>query len=492
MALAMSRTPSRDRGLDVGAIALRPLALGAVGTIAVISVLVLMIAPKFRFGAILGVLVVGGANALPGPDLTTHSHGGLTYQDACVALLCLAMFVDLLRQNLRPLLNLTMPRVMLGSSLTLLGWFTFTLYRTDISYDQPLLRAANYGVDFVTYACMIPLFAGVFQRRDVRTGMLVVVGLFTCEQAFLYIIATLVGDLPSVLLHVYLSRVSNGIHRLYSTETDLFHAAAFVGMGTVLFASDRRAQFLGGTTAALCLVALLATQTRAIYIGDAGGAILSLVVWLTRSGPNTHRARGRLLRGAVGGIAIAAALVLSVPQISSVVNASLTRLGSSVSTVQSSSTQNSTIAVRQQEARDIDQAIGSQWLLGRGLLDPSYQPAFPARDGALRNSDVGILNVVATMGIVGAAIYYFPLVAVTLVLLIPAQRRLEDDDIWIRVAVMGWAIATAISSITLITMFSPTGVVTCALMLGLGAAAARRPQPLRMVRSAASLVSEAL
>jgi hypothetical protein len=58
-------------------------------------------------------------------------------------------------------------------------------------------------------------------------------------------------------------------------------------------------------------------------------------------------------------------------------------------------------------------------------LHPDVRPVSPLPDGSIRNGDVGVLNAVMTMGVIGAALIYAPLVA-----LFAAT--------WILYAVMTW------------------------------------------------------
>jgi hypothetical protein len=116
----------------------------------------------------------------------------------------------------------------------------------------------------------------------------------------------------------------------------------------------------------------------------------------------------------------------------------------------------------------LEQRLGGHALLGLGFIDPrdQYDPSLPY--GSIRNSDVGILNVVMTMGVVGAVLYYLPLLTVGVALAIRGWRGCSNTIAWIGLGSFAWCVTAAVTSPTLVTLFSPTGVVSAAAMLGLG------------------------
>jgi hypothetical protein len=111
--------------------------------------------------------------------------------------------------------------------------------------------------------------------------------------------------------------------------------------------------------------------------------------------------------------------------------------------------------------------LGGKWLLGVGLIPPSayYFGALPA--GSLRNTDVGILNGLTTMGIIGTALIYLPVVVVLVHVL---SRRAWGAAIpypWLRYSSAIWIVATLVSSATIITLFSLPGLAMTVVILAI-------------------------
>jgi hypothetical protein len=126
------------------------------------------------------------------------------------------------------------------------------------------------------------------------------------------------------------------------------------------------------------------------------------------------------------------------------------------------------VAERLVEASLIEQPLRGHELLGLGFLDPTYVYFVGLPSGSIRNPDVGLLNITATMGIIGTVWYYLAIVGITLGLVVRARSLRSSPFGWLGLGVLAWCVTTLVSSITLVTLFSPTGVVPAAAMLGLG------------------------
>ena len=90
-------------------------------------------------------------------------------------------------------------------------------------------------------------------------------------------------------------------------------------------------------------------------------------------------------------------------QISSATTAVVQRAESTVSTTTADS---GNLGYRTQLDNTMLQVLGARWPVGLGFLDPTvhYVPELP--NGAIRNADVGIFNVLMTMGAMGAVLIY--------------------------------------------------------------------------------------
>jgi len=178
-------------------------------------------------------------------------------------------------------------------------------------------------------------------------------------------------------------------------------------------------------------------------------------------------------------VVVATAAVIAVsPQgkVADALNSAGSRLGSVVATATSGNTATSTVAVRLSELSLLEQRLGSHAVLGLGFIDPrdQYDPSLPF--GSIRNSDVGLLNVTMTMGIIGTLLYYTPLLLVAVGLALRGRELWPDDAGWLGFGAFAWTVTALITSVTLVTLYSPTGVVSSAAMLGLGAVVLLRPR----------------
>jgi hypothetical protein len=90
-------------------------------------------------------------------------------------------------------------------------------------------------------------------------------------------------------------------------------------------------------------------------------------------------------------------------------------------------------------------------------------------EGAIRNSDVGVFNALMTMGVIGALLIYAPLLYGFVALLRAAStwRRLGlPERRWIAYGGAAWIAWALVGSWNLGVLFSVTGLVVTALVLG--------------------------
>jgi uncharacterized membrane protein (DUF441 family) len=452
--------------------------------IAVIGAGALAVPARYRLGVAFGVLIVVGLDVFPGTDLDALIvTSGFHAQDWVVAILCISLLIDNVRYGFGGLFRARIGFALIVSSLLIIMWWLIVLYRTDTEQLYPLSTDANFGRDFLTFAVMTPLFAGSFQRRDVRDAMLAAVACSAVVAALVYFVGTL-GHITSVtyLIHLTATRQVNGATRLYAPVEDLFGAAMPLGAGALLLGSSRRTRYIGASVAITGLAAIIAELTRAQYIGSGAGLAIAAVVWTGRAGGGNSRirrlARQRLLSNLTVVVVATAAVIAVSPQgkVADALNSAGSRLGSVVATATSGNTATSTVAVRLSELSLLEQRLGSHAVLGLGFIDPrdQYDPSLPF--GSIRNSDVGLLNVTMTMGIIGTLLYYTPLLLVAVGLALRGRELWPDDAGWLGFGAFAWTVTALITSVTLVTLYSPTGVVSSAAMLGLGAVVLLRPR----------------
>jgi hypothetical protein len=479
----VSASERGDRRLDVLVLTAAPLLVvvgtgGGSGSELVVAGLLavvlatLLVPPGRRFGVLLGVFTVAGIDALPGYSFSSHPvYHGFNAQDVVVIVLACLLAVENVQSRAtasRPSSSVIAVSVW---SFTLVAWWLYTVYRTEQDYAQPLVGTINTGRDFVFYALLVPLFASSLRRRELRNTVLATVAIFAVVDGLAYVVASADHGVLSSFVHSTQVRSLNGLTRIYASAGDLFAAVLPLAVGAAALCTDRRSRLAAGAIAALALLDVLAGQTRAEYIGSLAGITFALIVWMTQSGERVRRARRGVLRAMCAVVLVSAALAVINPggKVTAVFGGVFSRITSISSTATSANPSESTVAVREQEAGLIEEQLAGHWIIGEGFPDPSYIYNDQLVDGSIRNTDVGVLNAAATMGIVGTVIYFVPIVGVLIGLGLKARSGVERES-WMAFGVFGWCVSALVTAVTLVTLFSPTGVVASAVVIGLGGA----------------------
>ena len=117
-----------------------------------------------------------------------------------------------------------------------------------------------------------------------------------------------------------------------------------------------------------------------------------------------------------------------------------------------------TVSYRLHVARLELEVLGDNWVAGVGFLNPAYHwvPGLP--EGSIRNSDLGPLSLLMTMGLIGLFLAYMPPVAGLFYLL----RRRRSFVQYGGAMYLG---AALVASITLETISSKTGLLVLGPML---------------------------
>src|SRR5579871_3584134 len=131
-------------------------------------IVVFLLVERFGPGLVVGLLALGGLNALPGPNLqTTHVALSFTAQDACViALVAVLALLSPGRPGSRPRASAIERPMVLWAGVFLTLWLV-TVGRTVIGSPVPLHRALYWCMDFAAFAALIPLFARAFRDEGV-------------------------------------------------------------------------------------------------------------------------------------------------------------------------------------------------------------------------------------------------------------------------------------------------------------------------------------
>ncbi len=256
----------------------------------------------------------------------------------------------------------------------------------------------------------------------------------------------------------------------------LVRAAFALACGALILAPSRRLRRWAAFGAAVFGVAVLLSLTRAAYFGAAAGFGVAGMIWWFRSGPVRNQARRQLLLiplFAILLLGLGAAVSSAERQIISKV---ATRAVAGYSDVNSGS---GTVADRVNVTNAMLRILGQDWPIGVGFIHPSAHsyPSLPR--GSIRNGDLGVLNIVMLMGIVGAALLYLPLLIVLRALsrAAPDPGRAAPGDEWVRLGSAIWIIGLVASSLTLVDLFSFGGLQLSACLLAIGASVAVRRAP---------------
>jgi hypothetical protein len=428
-------------------------------------------------GVLLGFLLLAVANALPGVDLGSQAvlPGGVPVQDLAIVLVTALLAERALRgwgeRSRRPWVR---PALAWGSVLATWWWITWV--RSVAGVGITPLDATLFGRDFLFFAVLVALALAGLDRRDLPglAAVLLAGGLLTA----LGQIATVIGGSQvSFLVHVHEIKSEGGLSRVYSDANDLVIMLLPLGLGLVLLARTVALRRVGiGVT----LVAGLATalmQTRAIY-ATVPTAILALsTVLAVKSGPVGAAIRTGARRVVVGFALGVGTLALAAPQVfaSSTFGLVTERALSGLTTAEQ---RTGTLAYRTQLSDTLLQLLDGRWPIGLGFLHPNdfYVPGVPF--GTIRNADLGVLEAIMPMGVIGTLLLYVPPVVGLCVL----TRRLSraprvTDYAWLTYGVTAWILSVLLGSITLVTLFNPAGLTYVALMLAAAGVALGEPQP---------------
>jgi hypothetical protein len=273
-------------------------------------------------------------------------------------------------------------------------------------------------------------------------------------------------------------RQTGSVTRLYVFSADLLTVVLMFSWAFVLTARAKRVRQFAAVVALFALVAVAMLQTRALYFGCAGGAVVAAAVYLRLRDWRT------VLRRLAIGVAACAFVILALYTVAPQVRVThalsdiATRAASSIGAAGSSNQVTSTVAVREFELQLLEQRLGKSYMLGLGFVDPrdQFDPNLPF--GTIQNSDVGLFNAVMTMGVVGTVIYYLPLLLTTLLLIVRA-RAMPEGQRGYAAGALGACVLTLITSLTLVSFFDLTGVSTVAGAIGIGAAMVAEPASAR-------------
>lgn len=416
--------------------------------------------------AIAGVILMLTLNGVPGLNVSSFNvHGSFEAIDICAVGLIVLAAARYFFGGREPVDRRT--RHLAAWSIAFLIVWTIALVK-GVDRSVPTLNAALYGRDFLFFALLAPLAKALFKSERDLTRFVVVVGVMTTVYA-LGEIATSLGALSPSIINVKQTLAVGSLTRVYSSMNDLVALGFACALAYALLNTGKRATW-ATMVAVICGVAVILQLTRALYLGLVVGMIFAFIVWATGRSQLRSLLRRRLLWTAVGMIVFGTAMVFVAPQVfsSSSIQTITNRVTQGISDIGSSTgvKTTNTVAYRQHVSSLMLQVLGSHWVLGLGFLHTSSTVFFPQLpNGSIRNNDVGVLNILMTMGIIGTILIYVPvLMAVGCAL--PRQSSGTRWD-WLLFGGMIWIISVIAGSLSLVTLFSPNGLVLTAVMLGI-------------------------
>ena len=444
---------------------------GSAFAFTVIAVIAVALLRAASFAAFVGVATLAALNGIPAINLDTYSTPG-SFRVSDVAVVSLIVVLGTRqRVDLAAARTVRLARIWGGAFVM---WWLFTFVRS-VADGVPAREAALFGRDFLYFAILVPLFVGAFgRRREIFTVLSVVAGA-TLIYALAQIGVTALGlegvgrVRASLFIHETFSNEFGGLHRVYAFMGDAVAAALPLGLGLALIPSRRADRIFGVTLALLTTLSVLFGFTRATYLGLSFALLLVTALWIQQG------SAGSLALRRLSFVALAAVLALVISGAyrsllySSHATATATdRAATALADLQH---RRGTVKYRYDLQRQMRKVLGPHWVEGLGFWHPSVHPVPSLPGGSIRNSDVGVLNSVMTMGVVGTLFLYAPPLAIFFAIVRLRRRRCRSVAAheWFFYGTTVWLAYVLISSISLATLFTVPGLVLTALLLGCAA-----------------------
>lgn len=437
---------------------------------------------RWRRGVIIGVCVLGALNGLPGID-TYKTMGRFTilgdpFLEPLIVLGALWALQRDRRQADR------VQRFALLWAVCFSVWCGLEVLRTIVISGLPIKAALANGHYYLYFALLIALLPRALRGRDDRISLTVTLGIGALLFSFAVVGRDLFHVNTGALIHAsQQTKTVGGFTKDYDPVGDLSFAAVLFGIGMLVLGRGGRLRALGAVLIAICGTASALEFTRANYLAFLLAIPLASALWVVRRSALTERIRRFAVVLLASGIVAGSLIVIVSPSSSGGPQAPSSpialvsgRLTSGVSEFTSSQ---GTVAARLDISRSLLHVLDGSWPIGLGFLDPQHHYVLGAVNGSIQEPDVGLLNALLPMGLVGVVLLYVPLLAALGALISSAGH--ESSEGWVRYGATIWLIALLITSVTLIVLFSAAGlvmtaVIGCASLTGLDGAQPGRVQ----------------
>lgn len=412
-------------------------------------------------GIMIGILVLAGMNGLPYIDTSGRAVAAIRWQDVAAVGLVLLAGVWLCVDD-DPHQATRAARALSRAGAILLAWWLVTVGRTVLADNVSVLRAADYGRDFLYFALLIIVLPRVRLTADELGRLLATLAIGVGLYAIGQLTIALGAGNPTWLVHADTVASAGGLQRVYAYMIDLVIAGLAASVAAVLLAPRPTLRTAAVPLGILLTASVAVQQTRARWIGLGIGFVGASMLLMVRAERGTARRFRRRARRTLAAMAVAGgAILIAAPSV--LLHGTL--IERALTTISDLETTSGSVAAREQVINAMVLLLGGKWLIGLGFVSPSvhYFPGLP--NGSIRNPDVGVFNAIMTMGVIGAALIYVPVVVGLVHCVGGARKSWSEGYSWLRYGGAVWIIATLVSSITLVTLFSVSGLILMAIGL---------------------------
>jgi hypothetical protein len=440
---------------------------GSTFAFSVIALVLMALLRAASYPGFLAVATLAVMNGIPGVDVNSFaSPGSFRVSDLAVVAL---MIVLATRQEVDDAYTARAVRLARGWAIAFVAWWAFTWIHTMLDGIPPL-KAALFGRDFLYFAILVPLSIGAFGRRKEIYTFLSVLAIGVVVHGLAHIAIAGIGledRVVGLFLHETLNVEHGGVNRISAPMAYAVVAAVPIGLGLALIPVRRSIRLAGGVLLITSSVSVLLSFTRATYLGLTVAFLLVSAVWIRQA----SAARVALARVSIGALAAVLVLVISggyrpLLNSGSATQAVSERASTAIADLRAGG---GTVEYRYDLQKRMRRELGSHWVEGLGFLHPEVHPIQGLPSGSIRNTDIGVMGSVMTMGVVGTLFLYGPPLAMLFAIFRWHRRESSATAEWFLYGMAVWLLYAIITSLTLVTLFSVPGLVLTALLLGCAA-----------------------
>lgn len=414
---------------------------------------------RWNRGVLTGVLVLFVLNGVPLINTRPSTAGGTNaLDDIAFLLLVLALAAFAISRPRDPERERILRLAYLWAAASL-AWWGWKVILTVTTSGIPLLPAITYGRDFMYFSLLLPLALAGLRERKHLIGLVVTLAVGVGTYSVGQIINVVSSHDISWLIHVGKTADFQGIVRIYAPMNELLIPAFPLAFAATLVGPSRWRPYAAAVTVLTGLANAL-SFTRAVYVGELIGLVAISLIWALSSGWGARTVRRAVAWGvllSVTAVTLAGGSNARQTSSASPLQAVVARAELGFADVQN---QSGNLGYRLAAARQDLQILGGHWPTGLGFLNPGYRYFGGLREGSIRDSDLGSLNIVMTMGVIGLIIVYLPPCA-GLVFLVRRRRGWSDygGAIYLSAALIG--------SVTLATVSGVPGLLVTGCVLAI-------------------------